>query len=147
MLTSRSIGALVFRPIGDFHRPGTGPDHTLHREEPVAASRGSGIHVSPDDVWVYNNAGLECGAVGEHELALSWLTRALELTVRTGDPERLLGQLRDLRAASLAKLGREPDELQAAVPTLTRTSLLGCGSQVAIREPLNVSDATFGCRT
>ncbi len=72
---------------------------------------------TPEDVWVYNNAGLEYGAVGEHELALSWLTRALELAVRTGDPERLVGQLRELRAASLAKLGREPDELQSAVPT------------------------------
>jgi hypothetical protein len=75
---------------------------------------------TPDDVWVYNNAGLEYGAIGEHELALSWLTRALELAVRTGDPERLLGQLRDLRAASLATLGREPDDLQTATPTLTR---------------------------
>lgn len=74
---------------------------------------------TPGDVWLYNNAGLEYGAIGEHELALSWLTRALELAVRTGDPERLLGQLRDLRAASLAELGRESDELQTATPTLT----------------------------
>ncbi len=74
---------------------------------------------TPDDVWVYNNAGLEYGAIGEHDLALSWLSRALELAVRTGDPERLLGQLRDLRAASLAALGREPDELQTATPSLT----------------------------
>lgn len=73
---------------------------------------------TPDDVWVYNNAGLEYGAIGEHELALTWLTRALETAVRTGDPERLLGQLRDLRAASLAKLGRGPDELQSATPSL-----------------------------
>ncbi|HET7475915.1 MAG TPA: SEC-C metal-binding domain-containing protein [Dermatophilaceae bacterium] len=77
---------------------------------------------APDDVWVYNNAGLEYGAIGEHELALPWLTRALEFAVRTGDPERLLGQLRDLRAASLAKLGREPDELQTATLTLTSPS-------------------------
>jgi hypothetical protein len=74
---------------------------------------------TPDDVWVYNNAGLEYGAIGEHELALPWLTRALEVAVRTGDPERLLGQLRDLRAASLAKLGREADELQTATPSPT----------------------------
>ncbi len=72
---------------------------------------------SPDDVWVGNNAGLEYGAIGEHELALLWLTRALEVAVRTGDPERLVGQLRELRGASLAKLGREPDALQSAVPT------------------------------
>ncbi len=73
---------------------------------------------TPDDAWVYNNAGLEYGAIGEYELALDWVTRALELAVRTGDPERLLGQLRGLRAASLAELGREPDELQSATPSL-----------------------------
>ena len=72
---------------------------------------------TPDDVWVYNNAGLEYAAIGEHEMALSWLTRGLELAVRTGDPERLVRQLRDLRAASLTALGREPDDLQSAVPT------------------------------
>lgn len=71
---------------------------------------------TPDDVWVYNNAGLEYGAIGDHEAALSWLTRGLELAVRTGDPERLLGQLRDLRAASLAALGREQDDLQTTEP-------------------------------
>lgn len=80
---------------------------------------------TPDDVWVYNNAGLEYGAIGEHELALSWLTRAVELAVRTGDPERLLGQLRDLRAASLTALGREPDALQSATPTVTAPSRWG----------------------
>ena len=72
---------------------------------------------TPDDVWVCNNAGLEYGAIGEHEVALSWLTRGLELAVRTGDPERLVGQLRELRGASLAEFGREPDALQSAVPT------------------------------
>ena len=71
---------------------------------------------TPDDVWVYNNAGLEYGAIGEHDVALGWLTHGLELAVRTGDPERLVGQLRGLRAASLASLGRQPDDLQTADP-------------------------------
>lgn len=71
---------------------------------------------TPDDVWVFNNAGLEYAAIGDHESALVWVTRALELAVRSGDPERLIGQLRDLRATSLAALGREPDDLQAAEP-------------------------------
>ena len=79
---------------------------------------------TPEDVWVYNNAGLEYGAIGEHEAALSWLTRALELAVRTGDPERLLGQLRGLRAASLAALGRDEDDLQTAEP-VTRSGPAG----------------------
>jgi tetratricopeptide (TPR) repeat protein len=73
---------------------------------------------TPDDVWVYNNAGLEYGAIGEHELALPWLTRGLELAIRTGDPERLVGQLRDFRAEALAKLGHAPDELQSAAPAV-----------------------------
>jgi tetratricopeptide (TPR) repeat protein len=71
---------------------------------------------TPDDVWVFNNAGLEYGALGDHEAALPWLTSGLELAVGTGDPERLVGQLRDARAASLAALGREPDALRAAEP-------------------------------
>jgi tetratricopeptide (TPR) repeat protein len=78
---------------------------------------------TPDDVWLYNNAGLEYGAIGDHEIALGWLTKGLELAVRTGDPERLMGQLRKLRAESLAALGREPDRLQTAEPRpVARTS-------------------------
>ena len=86
------------------------------RLEEAAAIWDAVAQDTPEDVWVYNNAGLEYGAIGEHEAALSWLTRALELAVRTGDPERLLGQLRDLRAASLAALGRDEDDLQTAEP-------------------------------
>lgn len=73
---------------------------------------------TPDDVWLYNNAGLEYGAIGEHELALAWLTRGLEIAISTGDPERLLDQLPGLRAESLAALGRDPDELQTATPSV-----------------------------
>jgi tetratricopeptide (TPR) repeat protein len=77
---------------------------------------------TPDDVWLYNNAGLEYGAIGEHEIALGWLTKGLQLAVDTGDPERLVGQLRGLRADSLAALRREPDRLQTAEPRpVTRT--------------------------
>ena len=78
---------------------------------------------TPEDVWLYNNAGLEYGAIGDHDIALDWLTKGLELAVRTGDPERLVGQLRDLRAASLAALGRTPDRLQTAEPrSVARTA-------------------------
>jgi tetratricopeptide (TPR) repeat protein len=86
------------------------------RLEEAAAIWDAVARDTPEDVWVYNNAGLEYGAIGEHETALSWLTRALELAIRTGDPERLLGQLRDLRAASLAALDRAEDALQTAEP-------------------------------
>jgi len=86
---------------------------------------------TPEDVWVYNNAGLEYGAIGEHETALSWLTRALELAVRTGDPERLLGQLRDLRAATLTALSRDEDGLQTADPVMLSGP---AGKTVRLRE-------------
>jgi tetratricopeptide (TPR) repeat protein len=86
------------------------------RLEEAAAIWDAVAQDSPEDVWVYNNAGLEYTAIGEHETALSWLTRALALAVRTGDPEHLLGQLRELRAASLAALGRDQDGLQSAEP-------------------------------
>lgn len=86
------------------------------RLEEAAAIWDAVAQDTPGDVWVYNKAGLEYGAVGEHEAALSWLTRGVELALRTGDPEGLLGQLRDLRAASLAALGRDQDDLQTAEP-------------------------------
>ena len=79
---------------------------------------------TPDDVWLYSEqAGLEYGPIGEHEIALGWLTKGLQLAVDTGDPERLVGQLRDLRAESLAALGRASDRLQTAEPRpVARTS-------------------------
>jgi tetratricopeptide (TPR) repeat protein len=67
---------------------------------------------TPDDVWLYNNAGLEYADVGEHTTALHWLTEGLRLALRTGDPERLVDQLLDLRRASLDDLGRPADDLQ-----------------------------------
>jgi tetratricopeptide (TPR) repeat protein len=68
---------------------------------------------TPDDVWLYNNAGLEYGAAGDHERAVAWLTEGLELALATGDPERLVAQMSDLRRESLAALGRDLDELEA----------------------------------
>jgi tetratricopeptide (TPR) repeat protein len=67
---------------------------------------------TPDDVWLYNNAGLEYAHAGEHEVALGWLTDGLRLALRTGDPERLVDQLADLRRQSLNSLGRPADALQ-----------------------------------
>ena len=68
---------------------------------------------TPDDVWLYNNAGLEYGAAGDHERAVDWLTEGLELALAAGDPERLVAQMSDLRRESLAALGRDLDELEA----------------------------------
>jgi tetratricopeptide (TPR) repeat protein len=67
----------------------------------------------PDDVWVHNNAGIEYARVGEHQTALGYLSRGLELALEGGDPERLVDQLAHFRAGTLTALGREPDVLQA----------------------------------
>lgn len=71
---------------------------------------------APDDIWVYNNAGLEYAMAGEHTTAVSWLTPGLELALSAGDPQRLTGQLHQLhqlRQESLTALGLPGDELQA----------------------------------
>src|SRR5262249_36841229 len=66
----------------------------------------------PDDVWVYVQAGIEYGDIGDHVTALSWLTPGMELALRTGDPESALDQLVALRDSSLSGLGRDADDLQ-----------------------------------
>jgi tetratricopeptide (TPR) repeat protein len=67
----------------------------------------------PDDVWIYVQAGIEYGDLGDHVTALGWLTPGAELALGTGDPESALEQLVPLRAASLAATGHRPDDLQA----------------------------------
>ncbi len=68
---------------------------------------------TPNDVWLYNNAGLQYGAAGDHVRALAWLTPGLALALNTGDPERLVAQLADLRHDAHAALGQLPDDLDA----------------------------------
>jgi tetratricopeptide (TPR) repeat protein len=77
---------------------------------------------TPEDVWVYNNAGLEYAGAGEHDTALEWLTDGLRLALRTADLERLVDQLADLRQVSLDKLGRAADALQEQASTFLRGS-------------------------
>ena len=66
----------------------------------------------PDDVWIYVQAGIEYGDLGDHGTALAWLTPGMELVLRTGDPESALEQLVPLRAGSLGAAGRASDDLQ-----------------------------------
>ena len=66
----------------------------------------------PDDVWVYVQAGIGYGDIGDHAGALEWLTAGLELALRTSDPESAVEQLRLLRASCLSALGRPSGEIQ-----------------------------------
>jgi hypothetical protein len=72
----------------------------------------------PDDVWIYVQAGIEYGDIGNHARALEWLTTGLELALRTGDPEPTVEQLRPLRASCLSALGRPSGEIQERVARL-----------------------------
>jgi tetratricopeptide (TPR) repeat protein len=69
----------------------------------------------PDDVWLYNAAGLSNNEVGEHELAIAWLGEGIELAMRIDDPEGIVSQLSDVRRHSLSTLGRDLDELERRV--------------------------------
>jgi tetratricopeptide (TPR) repeat protein len=69
----------------------------------------------PDEVWLYNAAGLSYGEVGGHELAVAWLGEGIELAISADDPEDLVAQLSNARRADLRALGREPDELEQRV--------------------------------
>jgi tetratricopeptide (TPR) repeat protein len=69
-------------------------------------------HDAPEDIWLYNAAGLEYGFAGDHERALTWLSKGLELCLDTGDPKCLVEQLLELREKSLVALGHDPDALQ-----------------------------------
>jgi len=66
----------------------------------------------PDDIWIYVQAGIGYGDIGDHAEALEWLTTGLELALRTGDPKSALEQLRPSRASCLSALGRPSDEIQ-----------------------------------
>jgi len=67
---------------------------------------------TPDDVWLYNAAAWEYQQVGDHERALQWLTEGLKLAMASGDPDRIVGQLAEMRAESLQALGLPDDALQ-----------------------------------
>ncbi|MBX7070333.1 MAG: SEC-C metal-binding domain-containing protein [Acidimicrobiales bacterium] len=76
----------------------------------------------PDDVWLYNSAGLTYLDVGDHATALAWIDDALELTMSDGDQVGLVGQLSDMRDRALRALGRDTRDdlagrIEAFVPS------------------------------
>jgi tetratricopeptide (TPR) repeat protein len=85
------------------------------REEQAAAIWSELKASEPNDVWLYNAAGLSYNEVGEHELAVAWLGEGIELAMRTDDPEGIINQLSDVRRHSLRALGRDLDDLEQRV--------------------------------
>ncbi len=75
----------------------------------------------PDEIWLYNAAGLSYNEVDEHKLAVTWLGEGIELGMSTEDPNGIVAQMSDIRLRSLQALDREPDELEQRVePFLKR---------------------------
>jgi tetratricopeptide (TPR) repeat protein len=87
------------------------------RTEPAAEVYAQVQADTPDDVWLYNSAGLEYAAAGDPKRALDWFTEGLRLALDSGDPENLVAQLRALRREQLSDLGYEPDELDTHAET------------------------------
>jgi tetratricopeptide (TPR) repeat protein len=107
----------------------------------------------PDDIWLYNNAGIEHTLAGAHESALTWLDEAVRIALRTGDPEHLLDQLLDYREQALTALGRELDDLQNEAvalladkrhrPTKSRSLYRTAAAPTRSRDPDLVAFAWF----
>ena len=94
--------------IAEFHlRAGRG-DEAAHLWAQLEAE-------TPDDVWLYNAAGLSYREQGDDERALPWLTKGIELAIRDDDPEDIVAQLSHARRASLEALGQPLDELERDV--------------------------------
>jgi tetratricopeptide (TPR) repeat protein len=85
------------------------------REEQAAAIWAELKASDPEDVWLYNAAGLSYNEVGQHELAIAWLGEGIELAMRTDDPEGIINQLSGVRRHSLQALGRELDDIEERV--------------------------------
>ena len=87
------------------------------RTEPAAQAYAQVKADTPDDVWLYNSAGLEYAAAGNPQQALDWFTQGLQLALDTGDPENLVAQLQALRREQLNDLAHQHDELDARAET------------------------------
>lgn len=85
------------------------------RHEEAAAIWAELKAANPDDVWLYNAAGLSYNEIEEHELAVAWLGEGIALAMRIDDPEGIISQLSDVRRSSLNALARELDELEKRV--------------------------------
>ena len=66
----------------------------------------------PDDPWVPMNAGVAHLDAEQADAAVDWLDDALEIILRRGDEDGLLGDLLEVREEALLAAGLEVDDLQ-----------------------------------
>jgi len=67
-----------------------------------------------EDVWLYNSAGHAYAAADDHDEALRWIDAGIEVALESGDPERILDQLMEMRNRSRKAAGRDVDDELAA---------------------------------
>jgi tetratricopeptide (TPR) repeat protein len=66
----------------------------------------------PDEIWLYNAAGMMYADNALHAEAATWLARGIGVALQQGGQDDVLEQLVELRAESLFQLGERPDALQ-----------------------------------
>jgi tetratricopeptide (TPR) repeat protein len=74
----------------------------------------------PEDIWLYNSAGLSYGEAGEHAAALPWLEDGIAMALADGDTEGILYQLDAQRTRCRDALGLGQDELSDEVAAFER---------------------------
>ena len=96
---------------------------------------------APDDVWLYNAAGLAYSGIGDDETAVRWLDEGLELAMRDSDPEDLVAQLVDIRAESRRRLGLdESDDLERRADTFLERRRAEAATQSRARSGTRATD-------
>lgn len=63
---------------------------------------------APDDVWLYNSAAWAYRSVDPAE-SLRWVLAGIDKAFETGDPDQVIGQLRDLAVEAWNETGTAPD--------------------------------------
>lgn len=72
------------------------------RRDEAAAIFSENRAATPDDIWLYNGAALAwLDAGNDPNEALSWIEKGITVAQQTGDPERMLGQLEDMRSEAM----------------------------------------------
>ncbi|MBA3744954.1 MAG: hypothetical protein H0X00_18865, partial [Sporichthya sp.] len=100
---------------------------------------------APNDWWLHQNVAFEKADGGEWDDALAWIDQGVRLALAAGDPDRLLGQMSELRHRCLLALGLPADELQERAESFTPADRGRAGSAgPPIEPPARDLDARVG---
>lgn len=106
--------------VANGHRAWPHPDADIARLHLLAGRRDEADALfaslrqrTPDDLWLYLAAGTGYREAGDPSTALGWFDAGIEKGLASGDPEGVVRELHEGRAATLGDLHRPPDELSA----------------------------------